>query len=155
MSVIIFKKMKNKFNWNNFVLSFLGGVFVAFILFVSFTMLVTKGVSQNYENIIWDKMLKDHFVNNNLEILDEKDINNQWYSDRNIYMYNLYIQDNYKYVTGTYDCKYYSLMYVLWAKKHNIEYRYLVFDKHISVVLEFDNKYCIADQNILNCVYLD
>ena len=102
------------------------------------------------------KMLKSHIENNNLEILDKQNIiySNEWESDKDLISWHNYIIENFQYDRELYNCKYWSLVWALYFEKNNVDYKFITTSNHIFVLAEYENRYCIADQENLDCTYI-
>lgn len=61
---------------------------------------------------------------------------------------------NYDYSINEYDCKYWSYVWLHWWKYHKEEWDFdiVTTTNHVFVILYNDEKYCVADQDLLNCV---
>lgn len=98
--------------------------------------------------------LKKHYLDNDLIMFDSNnELLNIDTSNKNIYIFHNHLKENYFYELGTYDCKYWSFIWGLYSLKNNLKFKFIVLDTHIFVIIEFDEKYCIADNNNLNCFY--
>lgn len=143
--------MEKKINKSRLIMYISLGMLLSIIIVIPTTLFLAD--SDYHKTIVYDYVLVKHLQDNNLSILDEQNINGEWVSSKDIYNYNKYIRDNFNYSKNMYDCKYYTLMYVLYAKKHDIDYEYILTTNHISVILDFGDKYCLADQQNLECIY--
>lgn len=131
-----------------------------FLLIIFLLMLISfivgVGFKEHYEKQIILNELKSNFVSKNLSILDEPldinlDYNKKLYeSDKDIYSYSQYIENNYFY-DENYNCQYYSFIWSLYAIKHNLDYKFITTDNHIFVLIYNETGYCLADGNNLTC----
>jgi hypothetical protein len=98
--------------------------------------------------------LKQHYIKNELEMFNSFNDLGIDISNEDIFTFHNHLSKNFIYERGSYDCKYWSLVWSLYAIKHNLKFQYILLEEHIFVIIEFDNMYCIADNDILNCLSL-
>lgn len=96
-------------------------------------------------------VLSQNVIDKNLTILDEKNILGKYISDYDLETYSNYVINNYHYEKGTYDCKYYSLLWALYLEKHHMKYKFVTTDNHIFVITYHDQGYCVLDLNNVEC----
>lgn len=117
-----------------------------------FIIFMTGSMSGYLSDDVTLSGLGKYYENNNLVMIDEKDILGVWESDKSLYEWELFVKSKYYYTTGGYDCKYWALVWALYFEKHNVNYQFTLLDKHIFVVADYPDKYCIADADNLDCV---
>ena len=139
-------KIKTLFIW-----VFLG-IIISLVLYSTYF----KGSFDSEFKKSWElDILKNHFLENDLLLLDTNIGYDKFTSDWDLDEWHNYIKINYRYEEKTYDCKYWALVWALYFEKHNVEYNFITTSNHIFVIAEFKNKYCTADGDILNCYYFN
>lgn len=126
----------------------LSGMLIANILYLTY---YNGNQNENFKKIILLDKYSNHVINNNIALLDKKDISNNWYSDRDLFLYYDIIKLNYKYDYKYYNNKYWATNWALYLEKNNIDYTFITQYDNIIIFFKYNNNYCIAYNNILNC----
>jgi len=92
-------------------------------------------------------------INKSLDIY--KDINKEPGKNNLIYIIHNAVNNNFVYKKGEFDCKYWSCVYNQLLGYFNIENQPILFNDHISVIAKTDDKYCILDQKVIDCIKLN
>lgn len=58
---------------------------------------------------------------------------------------------NFKYEKNKYDCKFWTMTYIMFLKKLNINYYIINNNEHVFLVAFHENGYCFLDQTIMEC----
>lgn len=129
------------------------------ILFYSFYIIISYSDSVN--NLINAYILEKHVKNNKLNLPFPY---NEGYNRYNVIkLFNKNLTDfyndlklNFKYEQGTYDCKYWSYIWLNWWKFHKDEYKVkiITLDNHIFVLVYNNNEYIILDENYIKKIEL-
>lgn len=98
--------------------------------------------------------LNEPFPNYPRYVGDEETIISMF--EKNIFEFHEILEKNYYYSENEYDCKYWAYVWANWWKYHQHEYdlRVIATENHVFTILYNNDMYCIADQKILNCIYL-
>jgi len=105
-------------------------------------------------------MIEDYVKSNNLNmpfpnwihINDNEDINDLF--SLGLFEFHEQLELNYIYDRDSHDCKYWAYVWSNYYKFNKDEYslKLITTENHIFAILYNNNMYCIADQNILNCI---
>ena len=142
--------MENKKYLIGLVQYFLIGVTIASI---GYTIYFYGAFDTDFKKDYELSILAKHFVENDLNLIDENIILDTWASDFNLTSWHEFIIEKYHYSKYDYNCKYWALMWALYCEKHEIDYDFIEPTKHILVLLKFNESYCLADGKILDCYY--
>lgn len=129
-----------------------------FFIFMLLTLFSVK-YSNDFNNVVYAYILEKHVRDNNLK-LPFPDVDNNYYNrqkiielfNKDINTFYNELQLNFKYERGTYDCKYWTYIWLNWWKYHSNDYKVKIIntDNHIFLILYNDKEYIIIDQDIIN-----
>ena len=132
-----------KYNESMFYIIVIGIIGIAFQLLI---------FHYDYEQKYYLDLLRDHVVDNNLELLDGKDFAGNYYSDRDLLGFYEYVKNNFEYSEGLKDCKYWSLVWAMYLEKQGVDYKIVPLDKHVYIVADYPHMHCTLDQDNVNCI---
>lgn len=136
------------------------------VLIVLFGLLLVFMVGENLKIVTYGSMLESHIVNNNLSLPFPKywlnDTNPLYYSEVNkifnqdLNTFHNTIKNNYYYEVNTYDCKYWSFVWLNYWKYnkdvYNWDVKFIETNNHIFLMVYNESGYCIMDGNELICL---
>jgi len=140
-------------------------ILILCVVGLSLIFILNVKVSDEMQNIYYGNMVQSHTKSNNLTFPlpnDESKIllkSNEnlihKYFSMDLYDFDLLLKSKYKYEDETYDCKYWTyvwLSYTLYnSKKYGWSPKIISTDNHLFVMMYNDKGYCIADLDNLNC----